>query len=98
MAETCTHISEIANPEPASWGCVDCLAMAREDWVHLRLCEACGHVGCCDQSPMRHATAHAHGTDHPLIRSYEPGEDWFYCYPDDLFFELADAPPGPSHP
>ncbi|MBV8386128.1 MAG: hypothetical protein JO155_04985, partial [Acidimicrobiia bacterium] len=62
MADTCTHINQIANPEPESWGCVDCLAMAREDWVHLRLCEVCGHVGCCDQSPMRHATAHAHGT------------------------------------
>jgi Zn-finger in ubiquitin-hydrolases and other protein len=98
MAETCTHLDEIANPEPGSWGCEDCLAMGRQDWVHLRLCEECGHVGCCDQSPGRHATAHAHATPHPIIRSYEPGEDWFYCYPDDYFFELAGAPPGPSHP
>jgi len=98
MAETCTHLDQITNPEPDSSGCEDCLAMGRHDWVHLRLCEICGHIGCCDQSPGRHATAHAHGTDHPLIRSYEPGEDWFYCYPDDLLFELAGAPPGPSHP
>ena len=98
MAESCTHTDQISNPEPSSWGCEDCLAMGRQDWVHLRLCETCGHIGCCDQSPGRHATAHAHATPHPIIRSYEPGEDWFYCYPDDFFFELAGAPPGPSHP
>ena len=98
MAESCTHLDQITNPEPSSSGCEDCLALGRHDWVHLRLCEICGHIGCCDQSPGRHATAHAHGTDHPIIRSYEPGEDWFYCYPDDLMFELAGAPPGPSHP
>jgi len=98
MADTCTHTDQISNPDPNSWGCEDCLAMGREDWVHLRLCETCGHVGCCDQSPGRHATAHANTTSHPIIRSYEPGEDWFYCYADDAFFELAGAPPGPSHP
>jgi Zn ribbon nucleic-acid-binding protein len=98
MAESCTHIDQITNPEPHSWGCEDCLAMGRQDWVHLRLCEKCGHVGCCDQSPGRHATAHARSTAHPIIRSYEPGEDWFYCYVDDYFFELAGAPPAPSHP
>ena len=74
------------------------MAAGQENWVHLRLCEICGHIGCCDNSPGRHATGHAHSTEHPLIRSYEPGEDWFYCYPDDLMFELAGAPPGPSHP
>jgi hypothetical protein len=98
MADDCTHLDLIANPEPNSGGCEDCLAAGRHDWVHLRLCELCGHVGCCDQSPGRHATAHANSTEHPIIRSYEPGEDWFYCYPDDLMFELSGAPPGPSHP
>jgi hypothetical protein len=59
----------------------------------------CGHVGCCDSSPHRHATAHASAqTDHPLIRSYEPSEDWWYCYPDDLAFEVEGGPPSLSHP
>jgi uncharacterized UBP type Zn finger protein len=65
-------------------------------WVHLRMCQQCGHVGCCDNSPGRHATAHHHSTDHPLIRSFEPGEEWFWCYPDGFAFEL-DVPAGPSH-
>jgi len=56
-------------------------------WVHLRLCLACGHVGCCDNSPNRHATAHNRQTHHPLIRSFEPGEDWGWCYVDELLFE-----------
>jgi len=98
MADECIHLDTIANPEPDSWGCVDCLALGEQNWVHLRLCETCGHVGCCDQSPHRHGTAHARATSHPIIRSYEPGEDWFYCYPDDLMYELTGAPPGPSHP
>jgi hypothetical protein len=60
---------------------------------------ACGHVGCCDDSPQRHATQHWHAvTDHPLIRSYEPGEDWWSCYVDDVVFEVEGSPPAPSHP
>ena len=98
MADDCTHLDQIANPEPHSWGCEDCLAAGQQNWVHLRLCESCGHIGCCDQSPGRHGTAHARTTEHPIIRSYEPGEEWFYCYPDDVIFELAGAPPAPSHP
>jgi hypothetical protein len=54
-------------------------------------------VGCCDSSPGRHATAHNRATQHPIIRSFEPGEDWYFCYPDDLVFELEDAPPALSH-
>jgi uncharacterized UBP type Zn finger protein len=66
---------------PASHGCTDCLAMAHGGiWVHLRLCLTCGHVGCCDSSPNRHATKHFHDTKHPTIRSYEPGEEWVWCY------------------
>jgi hypothetical protein len=59
----------------------------------------CGHVGCCDNSPNRHATAHFHEKhDHMLIRSYEPGEDWWWCYIDELIFDVDGAPPAPSHP
>jgi hypothetical protein len=79
-------------------GCVDCLAQGLRDWVHLRVCQECGHVGCCDNSPGRHATAHFHVAGHPVIRSYEPGEDWYWCYLDQLVFELQGAPPAPSHP
>lgn len=60
--------------------CADCKALGRDDWVHLRLCLACGQVGCCDSSPLKHATAHFRATDHPVIRSYEPGESWRWCY------------------
>ena len=64
-------------------GCEDCL---REGgvWLHLRICLTCGHVGCCDDSPNRHATAHHHATTHPIIRSLEPGEDWSWCYADEV--------------
>jgi hypothetical protein len=59
----------------------------------------CGHVGCCDNSPSRHATAHfTEHPDHPIVRSYEPDEDWWWCYADDRLFEVVDAPPAPSHP
>jgi uncharacterized UBP type Zn finger protein len=95
---TCTHLATIAAVEPSSTGCEDCLAVGRRDWVHLRMCESCGHIGCCDNSPGRHATGHYRAVDHPIIRSYEPGEEWFWCYPDEMAFELEDAPPAPSHP
>jgi len=88
MEHECLHLEKLESPrrppvEPASEGCAECLAMG-SDWVHLRLCMTCGHVGCCDSSPNRHATEHAHATRHPVIKSFEPGEDWAYCYPDDL--------------
>ena len=83
---------------PSGPGCVECEASGGW-WVHLRRCAQCGHVGCCDNSPNRHATAHYNATtDHPLVRSYEPGEDWWYCYADDLAFDIDGAPPAPSHP
>lgn len=95
----CSHLDTIQDVTPSSDGCEDCLREGRHDWVHLRLCMRCGHVGCCDNSPGRHATAHWHAhDDHPVIRSYEPGEDWWWCYADDLAFEVAGAPPSPSHP
>lgn len=98
MSATCTHLDAVdPAPEPNTpEGCEECLPIGAA-WVHLRLCLACGHVGCCDNSPNRHATEHFHHTSHPLIRSYEPGEDWWYCYEDDVIFEIEGAPSAPSH-
>jgi uncharacterized UBP type Zn finger protein len=98
MASTCTHLDVVQPVVPSAPGCEDCLAAGRRDWVHLRLCQTCGHVGCCDSSPGKHATAHYRSIGHPIVRSFEPGEDWFWCYPDELMFFLEDAPPAPSHP
>ncbi len=97
MADTCMHLDTIADVIPSSTGCEDCLKIGAR-WVHLRLCMACGHVGCCNNSPNKHASAHWHETDHPIVRSYEPGEDWWWCYADDLGFEIEGAGPAPSHP
>lgn len=66
--------------------CEECLKIGG-DWVHRRLCETCGHVGCCNNSRNRHATKHFHSTNHPIIKLLERGEEWGYCYPDDLFYE-----------
>ena len=98
MPETCSHVESVGNVEPSSVGCEDCMKPGGR-WVHLRLCVTCGHVGCCDSAPNRHATAHhRQHADHPLIRSYEPGENWGWCYSDELFFEVEGADPSPSHP
>lgn len=97
MPATCAHLDTLAEVSPTGDGCQECTA-AGDWWVHLRLCASCGHVGCCDSSPNRHATAHFRATGHPLIRSYEPAEDWFWCYPDQLLFDVEGLPPGPSHP
>jgi uncharacterized UBP type Zn finger protein len=85
---TCTHLDMIRNVPPRTpEGCEECLAMG-DTWVHLRLCLTCGHVGCCDSSKNKHATKHFRATLHPIIQSYQPGEDWVYCYADDVFIEL----------
>jgi uncharacterized UBP type Zn finger protein len=85
----CTHLNTVRDVSPRTPdGCEECLASG-SDWLHLRLCLHCGHVGCCDDSPNKHATAHYRHTRDPIIRSFEPGEVWGYCYPDDLFFEQA---------
>ena len=86
MATTCAHLKQIRRVSPSAAGCEDCLRTG-DTWVHLRLCETCGHVGCCDSSPNRHATKHFQATGHPVIKSFEPGEEWGYCYADDLFVE-----------
>ena len=65
--------------------------------MHLRRCTECGHIGCCDNSPGKHGTAHFQAVAHPIIQSYEPGEDWYYCYIDDIAFEADDEAPSPSH-
>ena len=78
-------------PPPTAAGCEDCLREGGR-WVHLRLCLDCGHVGCCDDSPGRHASAHWHATRHPLVQSLDPGEDWAWCYADELM--LAPRPAG----
>jgi uncharacterized UBP type Zn finger protein len=86
MTQQCSHLDQIRAVTPSAEGCEDCLKTAGT-WVHLRLCETCGHVGCCDSSPNKHATGHFHATRHPIIKSFEPGEQWGYCYADDMFFE-----------
>ena len=91
MATSCGHLDQVADVQPSSEGCEDCLRIGGL-WVHLRMCRGCGHVGCCDNSPNRHATAHFHETGHPLIQSYEPREDWWYCYVDDVTFAVDGAP------
>lgn len=84
--DECPHLSGIADVTPSAEGCEDCLRIGAS-WVHLRLCLTCGHVGCCDESPNRHATAHFHTSDHPLIRSFEPDESWVWCFVDEVGFE-----------
>jgi uncharacterized UBP type Zn finger protein len=85
----CAHLGEIRDVEPRTpEGCEECLAIG-DDWVHLRLCMSCGHVGCCDNSKNKHATKHFRAIGHPIIRSFQPGETWMYCYPDDLLMEAA---------
>lgn len=93
----CTHLDAITDVAPAADGCVDCLRTGGR-WVRLRVCQTCGHVGCCDNSPGKHATAHYRAESHPIVRSFEPGEEWFWCYVDEVGFEIDGAPPAPSHP
>ncbi|HET9995498.1 MAG TPA: UBP-type zinc finger domain-containing protein [Candidatus Acidoferrum sp.] len=86
MADECTHLDQIRRVKPKTKGCEECLKMG-DDWVHLRLCLSCGHVGCCDDSKNKHAAKHFHATKHAIIRSFEPGEKWMWCYIDELMFE-----------
>jgi uncharacterized UBP type Zn finger protein len=99
MAVSCSHLVPVEDLHrrpihPGTPGCRECLEMG-DIWVHLRLCMSCGHVGCCDDSRNRHATAHYRACGHPVIRSYEPGENWAWCYPDKIFAQV-DALPGES--
>lgn len=86
----CTHLDHVLVLDPPADvpGCPECLASG-STWVHLRMCQTCGQIGCCDNSPNRHATQHHRETGHPIIRSIEPGEQWSWCYPDELLFRIA---------
>ncbi|HEY9404942.1 MAG TPA: UBP-type zinc finger domain-containing protein [Pyrinomonadaceae bacterium] len=86
MTTGCKHINQIGEVKPSAEGCEDCLKIGAM-WMHLRLCMTCGHVGCCDSSPNKHATKHFRSTGHPVIKSFEPGEGWGWCYVDELFYE-----------
>lgn len=86
---TCEHVSMIRDPAPDAEGCSECLARG-DRWVHLRRCLTCGHVACCDSSPNRHARKHWQKAGHPIVQSFEPGEDWRWCYPD---ADYLDAEP-----
>jgi uncharacterized UBP type Zn finger protein len=100
-APNCSHLAAAAHRKhgvtPSAQGCTECLKSG-SPWVQLRLCLTCGHVGCCDSSPNRHATKHHHATQHPVIRPYEPGETWGYCYPDEAFVESLPAFPSEVPP
>ncbi len=94
MSQPCAHITEVRDIAPRMPdGCEECLASGGR-WAHLRLCQECGHVGCCDNSPGKHATKHFHALQHAVMRSFERGEDWSWCYVDQLFIEPAVRPGG----
>ncbi len=82
--KSCEHVAEIRDVTPNTQGCEECL-QSGDRWVHLRVCLTCGHVGCCDNSPNRHASKHYHATGHPIIGSYESGETWRWCYIDQKY-------------
>jgi hypothetical protein len=90
LMDVCSHIDQVKMLElpPEIAGCEECLATGGR-WVHLRMCQTCGRIGCCDSSPGRHATAHAHASGHPIVRSAEPGEDWSWCYVDEVPLSLS---------
>lgn len=89
MNSVCSHLDsiEVLTPPAEIAGCEDCLRIGGE-WVHLRMCMICGHIGCCDSSPNRHARAHAVTEGHPVVRSAQPGEEWSYCFADDVMFAV----------
>ena len=89
MKDWCDHLEAAGHPKPRTKGCEECLKSG-DSWVHLRLCLECGHVGCCDSSRNTHATKHFHATQHPVVRSLEPGENWGWCFVDEVFAETMD--------
>jgi hypothetical protein len=86
----CSHLDQISLKALPSLvgGCEECLKIG-STWVHLRMCMSCGKIGCCDSSPLRHASAHARDAGHPITRSAEPGEDWGWCYVDEVAFVVG---------
>jgi uncharacterized UBP type Zn finger protein len=92
--DACQHLDsltavDLSRPANTPAGCEECLARG-DSWVHLRLCIACGHVGCCDSSKNKHATKHFGRTKHPVVRSFERGEEWVWCYVDEVMAETGD--------
>ena len=94
MAKKCAHFDETRAVSPSTNGCEDCLR-TKDEWVHLRLCLTCGHVGCCDDSENKHATAHFDSTHHPMIESLEPGENWRWCFVDEILIPSEIDFPNP---
>jgi hypothetical protein len=89
-ANSCKHAGLIREVTPSALGCEECLKIGSA-WVHLRLCRICGHVGCCDDSPHRHATKHFHATGHPIIEGYDPPEGWGWCYVDKVYLDFSNS-------
>jgi uncharacterized UBP type Zn finger protein len=90
VSAPCTHLDSVERldlPDPLL-GCEECLKVG-DRWVHLRMCHTCGKIGCCDSSPNRHASRHYREVGHPLVRSAEPGEDWSWCYADEVTLVLS---------
>lgn len=87
----CPHASQIGAVTPSADGCEDCLKIG-DSWFHLRLSMTCGHVGCCDSSKNKHAMAHFRKTGHPIMKSFEPGEDWGWCYIDESALDAGRWP------
>ena len=85
-AVPCSHLDTIKPVHPSSKGCEACIKLG-DTWVHLRMCRECGNVACCDDSKNKHATKHFHATQHPIIRSVQPGEHWSWCYIDEIAWE-----------
>ncbi len=88
--DSCAHIDQVRKVTPSGKGCKECLEKGMK-WVHLRECMCCGHVGCCDSSQGKHATGHFHATKHAIMRSFQPGEDWWWCYVDDRYVAPVES-------
>ena len=88
MKEKCSHLDQVRNVTPSGKGCKECLETG-DTWVHLRMCLVCGHVGCCDSSKNKHATKHFRLSQHAIMRSIEPGEDWGWCYVDEVELDFS---------
>ena len=89
MDSQCEHVDQMKQVTPSADGCEECLKSG-DPWVHLRLCLACGHVGCCDSSINKHATKHFHETNHAVMQSFEPGENWGWCYIDKSYLKFRE--------
>ena len=89
VSRTCSHHDLIRTVTPSALGCEECLKTGSW-WVHLLICRSCGHVGCCDQSPGKHATKHFQASGHPIIEGYDPPEGWGWCYVDEVFLDLGE--------